>query len=63
MLIELAQSYCEAINTGRVPTIESAWDYVCTTEAMKGVNEANKTVHQQCKTLLTRLPLDEPDIL
>lgn len=29
MLIELAEAYCEAINTGRVPTIESAWDYVC----------------------------------
>jgi len=28
MLLELANSYVEALNTGSVPTIESAWDSV-----------------------------------
>lgn len=28
MLIELAESYINALNEGRVPTIQTAWQYV-----------------------------------
>ena len=37
MLLDLAQSYVDTINNGKVPTIETAWDYVCMAEAEKGV--------------------------
>ena len=29
--------YVDTINNGKVPTIETAWDYVCMAEAEKGV--------------------------
>jgi hypothetical protein len=29
MLIHLAKAYAEAVNSGKVPNIESAWNYVC----------------------------------
>jgi len=28
MLIELASAYVKALNGGKIPTIENAWDYV-----------------------------------
>jgi len=28
MLIELAESYINAINTGKIPTIDTAWENV-----------------------------------
>ena len=28
-LIDLCTSYVDAINEGKVPSIESAWDYIC----------------------------------
>lgn len=32
MLIELCESYCDAINTGTLPNIQNAWSYVCQNE-------------------------------
>lgn len=32
MIVELANSYIQALNTGQVPNIESAWQNVCNFE-------------------------------
>ena len=40
MLIELAESYCEALNEGRVPTIENAWNYVKSAEQEKALKSS-----------------------
>jgi hypothetical protein len=40
MLIELAGSYVQALNLGSVPTIESAWDCMQTSELERAFREA-----------------------
>lgn len=40
MIVELAQSYVTALNGGKVPTIESAWDNVQAAELERGFREA-----------------------
>jgi Guanylate-binding protein, C-terminal domain len=40
MLLDLAFSYVEALNTGSVPTIESAWDSVQLAEIDRSYREA-----------------------
>ena len=40
MLVEMANAYCDALNAGSIPTIESAWDYVRQEEVTKGVKMA-----------------------
>ena len=40
MLVELASSYVQALNGGKVPTIESAWDSVQAAELERAYREA-----------------------
>ena len=40
MLVELANSYVQALNGGQVPTIESAWDSVQASELERGLKES-----------------------
>lgn len=40
MIVELAQSYVAALNGGKVPTIESAWDSVKASELERGYRES-----------------------
>ena len=35
MVADLCETYCEAINNGAVPNIESAWTYICKNECHK----------------------------
>jgi hypothetical protein len=35
MLFNLVLSYVDAINKGAVPSIESAWSYICKNECLK----------------------------
>lgn len=37
MLLETAEAYVKAVNTGRVPNVENAWTYVCHQETEKAV--------------------------
>jgi hypothetical protein len=37
-LMELAESYVEAINTGAVPNIENAWNSICREQAVKATH-------------------------
>ena len=34
-LLELCEAYTQAINSGNVPCIESAWTYVCKNESLR----------------------------
>ena len=40
MLVQLAKSYIEALNEGKVPTIDLAWDNVQATELQRTLEEA-----------------------
>jgi len=42
MLAKLAESYIEAINSGKVPTIENAFNYVQAQELQKAFDEVMK---------------------
>ncbi len=42
MLVELANSYIEALNSGEVPNIENAWTNVCTFEQERAYKESLK---------------------
>jgi len=35
MLADICQTYCNAINDGAVPNIQSAWTYICQNECLK----------------------------
>lgn len=40
MLLELIHSYTEAVNKGSVPSIKSAWSYVCMNECQRAIQTA-----------------------
>lgn len=40
MLLELCHSYTKAINQGSVPSIKSAWSYVCQNECQRAMDES-----------------------
>jgi hypothetical protein len=40
MILELAQAYTSAINSGSVPNIQNAWTYVCQNECHRAIEEA-----------------------
>lgn len=40
MILELALAYTNAINSGSVPNIQSAWTYVCQNECHRAIEEA-----------------------
>lgn len=37
IIVEAAQAYIKAVNTGRVPNVENAWTYVCQQETDKAI--------------------------
>lgn len=40
MIGNLILSYIDAINTGAIPSIESAWNYICKNECGKALENA-----------------------
>ena len=63
MLLELASSYLKAINSGKLPTIENAWDYVQQAEVDRAVKESIKEMKSKFEvTLAKELPLGEEDL-
>ena len=46
LLVTLIKGYIEIINNGTVPTVESAWFYVCRSEGMKAIQQANRVLEQ-----------------
>ena len=63
MLIELAEAYVKALNGGKVPTIENAWNYMQASELERAYKEV---VQEYEKTIATsveqKLPLND-DVL
>jgi hypothetical protein len=51
-LLQLALAYTEAINTGGVPCIESAWTSVCKSECQKAAQDALTTYKKKLKECL-----------
>jgi hypothetical protein len=43
MLLELCHSYTRAINEGSVPSIKSAWSYICLNECQRAINDSIST--------------------
>ena len=46
MLLELCLAYTEAINTGSVPNIQTAWSYVCQNECQRAINGCIKAYEE-----------------
>lgn len=59
MLVQLAQSYIEALNKGQVPTIDLAWDNVQMAELQRALNEAMSDFNEGVKQELDQLPMHE----
>ena len=63
MIAKLLETYCDAINSGSIFTIESAWTLMCRYECEKvydaSQEQYDKTVRQ---AISYRFPLDEEDL-
>lgn len=63
MLIELAESYVRALNGGKVPTIENAWNYVQASELERAFKETVQEYDSKIRgTLEKTLPLSNTDL-
>ena len=64
MLVELIESYVNAVNKGAVPNIENAWNYICKNECGKAFEEAQEIYTKTLSGLLTEnYPNSEEEIL
>jgi hypothetical protein len=63
MVVELAKAYVESINSGRVPTIESAWDYMCTEENHKAAKSSMEIIKIYANKIKQSLPVDSNELL
>lgn len=63
MLAGLIGSYVNAINEGAVPSIESAWSYICKSECAKAVEEAQDIYERVILANVdARFPLSEDEL-
>ena len=63
MLSELLVSYVTAINEGAVPSIESAWNYICKNECTKAFEDALDIYSKIMQSSVShRLPLGEDEL-
>ena len=64
MLVELIESYVNAVNKGAVPNIENAWNYICKNECGKAFEEAQEIYNKKIAELLTdNYPNFEDEVL
>jgi len=63
-LINLAYAYTESINTGSVPSIQNAWNYICQSKCQHALTAALKNYENAAKDMLVNLPIgvDELDM-
>ena len=50
MIVELANSYILALNSGQIPNIENAWTNVCNFESERAFKDAMRYYQEQVKT-------------
>jgi hypothetical protein len=63
MLVELAQSWVHAVNTGSVPDVEDTWTNVCQAECRKHVMSLHAKYLAQQQELRETLPLPDNELL
>ena len=64
MLVELIESYVNAVNKGAVPNIENAWNYICKNECGKAFEEAQEIYNKKLSEQLTdNYPNFEDEVL
>ncbi|MGB1598928.1 MAG: hypothetical protein ACPIOQ_39625, partial [Promethearchaeia archaeon] len=63
-LVNLAHAYTESINTGAVPSIQNAWNYICQSKCQHALTSALKSYENAAKDLMVELPMgvDELDM-
>jgi hypothetical protein len=61
MLVNLCKGYMEAINKGHVPSVESAWFYVCRSEGLKAIKQTTDFLDKEVEDLLKK-PIKIGDI-
>ncbi len=63
MLIELAEAYVKALNGGKIPTIENAWNYVQASELDRAFKEVVAEYDGRIRGQFEKkLPLSEVDL-
>lgn len=63
MLIELAEAYVKALNGGKVPTIENAWNYMQASELERAFKEVITEHDNKCNSLVDpQLPMSEEQL-
>ena len=62
MLASMALSYVEAINKGAVPTIEGAWQSVCSSECNKQIDLITGDYDKKLKSTLGKEPLSNEQL-
>lgn len=63
MIVELAKAYVDTLNTGRMPTIESAWDYMCEEENQKAVKGSLYIIKTESDKIIENFPMNSSDLL
>ena len=58
MIVELANSYIEALNQGQVPNIENAWSNVCIFEQERAYKDSIKFFESSVKEKIQKCYLD-----
>eukprot|EP00826_Nyctotherus_ovalis_P034713 TRINITY_DN2912_c0_g5_i1.p1 TRINITY_DN2912_c0_g5~~TRINITY_DN2912_c0_g5_i1.p1 ORF type:complete len:806 (-),score=295.59 TRINITY_DN2912_c0_g5_i1:353-2770(-) len=63
MLVDLCESYTEAINSGQVPCIDNAWSYMCKSQCESALSDTQLHFEEAVKKkVLNKLPLTEVQI-
>lgn len=47
LLLSLCKGYMDTINKGHLPSVESAWFYVCRSEGMKAIRESTDLLEKE----------------
>lgn len=63
MLVELANAYVDALNTGKVPTIANAWDYMCSEENQRALRASMDFIRTESNKFTSYLPQENKIIL
>ena len=63
MLIQLALAYSDALNTGKVPTIDTAWNYVQGEELQRTFTEVIKNQTDLLMDEFQELPVNEEELI
>lgn len=63
MLAGLVQSYVNSINSGVVPNIQSAWEYICQNECQKAMEKSLKQFDSEMlETFSLKAPMYDEEL-